>query len=177
MKTILLLFLSIMTQNAATMIFDFTNQANLKQWKIVDDVVMGGVSSGKISTNEDGHGQFEGTVSLENNGGFSSLRFDCGPIKADDTRHIRILLKGDGKEYQLRVKDKTTVTYSYILPFKTTGEWETITIALKDMYPSFRGRKLSFSNYDKERIEELALLIGNGKNENFKLVIDNITLE
>ena len=81
-----------MTQKAATMIFDFTNQANLKQWKIVDDVVMGGVSSGKISINEDGHGQFEGTVSLENNGGFSSLRFDCGSIKADDTKHITILL-------------------------------------------------------------------------------------
>lgn len=177
MKIILSLLLSIMTQNEPSILFDFTHQSNVNQWQIVDDVVMGGVSSGRISINEDGHGQFEGTVSLENNGGFSSLRFDCGSIKADKSKDIKILLKGDGKEYQLRVKDTKNVAHSYILPFKTSGEWETVTIALKDMYPSFRGRKLDFSNYNKEGIEEIALLIGNGKNENFKLVIDKIILE
>ena len=40
---------------------------------IVDDVVMGGESSSTFNLNEDGCGIFEGNISIENNGGFSSF--------------------------------------------------------------------------------------------------------
>ena len=36
------------------------------------------------------------------------------------------------------------------------------------MYPSFRGRKLNKSNYSESEIQEIAFLIGNKKEENFK---------
>ena len=41
------------------------------------DVVMGGKSSGSFALSPEGHGVFKGAVSLENNGGFSSLRYNC----------------------------------------------------------------------------------------------------
>ena len=88
-----------------------------------------------------------------------------------------IRLKGDGKDYQFRVKPNAGNYFSYILPFSTSGEWEEVLIPLKDMYPSFRGRKLDQPNFHEDRIEELNFLIANKKNENFKLIIDKIELK
>ena len=44
------------------------------------------------------------------------------------------------------------------------------------MYPSFRGRKLAMNNFNNNFIEQISFLVGNKKNENFKLVIDSIIL-
>lgn len=57
-------------------LFDFSKSSNLKYWRIVDDVVMGGRSNGNFEIDSNGHGKFSGEVSLKNNGGFSSLRYN-----------------------------------------------------------------------------------------------------
>ena len=88
-----------------------------------------------------------------------------------------ITLKGDGKDYQFRVKDKTSTSYSYITTFQTSGDWQTIEIKLSDLYPSFRGRKLDLSNFESDSFEEIVFLIGNKKQENFKLILDKIELK
>jgi NADH dehydrogenase [ubiquinone] 1 alpha subcomplex assembly factor 1 len=85
-------------------------------------------------------------------------------------------VKGDGKNYQFRVKGKSRDYYSYITSFETSGEWEEIDIKLKDLYPSFRGRKLDQPNYSGESLEEVTFLIANYKNESFELLIDKIEL-
>ncbi|MEM8965875.1 MAG: CIA30 family protein [Bacteroidota bacterium] len=158
-------------------IFDFTTDTNIQSWRVVDDVVMGGVSSGNFTINEEGFGVFAGKVSLENNGGFSSVRyqFDKLPVKSHTT--IRIRLRGDGKKYQFRVKANAEDYYSYIYPFITSGEWEEIKIPLADMYPTFRGRRLNQSNFHEDQFEEIRFLIGNKRAEEFKLMIDKIVLE
>ena len=55
-------------------IFDFNKNSSISNWVVVDDVVMGGRSTGNFKLNKDGNGVFYGNVSLDNNGGFSSLR-------------------------------------------------------------------------------------------------------
>ena len=164
-----------MTQ--ATIIFDFNEKADITNWKIVDDVVMGGRSSGKFYLNEEGNGVFEGSISLKNNGGFSSLRYRFDALSTTSSSKIILKVKGDGKRYQFRVKDKSSNYYSYITSFDSTTGFKTIEINLSDMYPGFRGRKLDSPNYNSESIEEIAILIGNKKEENFKLEIDSITFE
>lgn len=158
------------------LIFDFNKDADIEAWKIVDDAVMGGMSSGTFKLNPDGHGIFEGAISLENNGGFSMLRYQFDKMKVNNDSKIRIRLKGDGKNYQFRIKDKSSNYYSYISSFETSSEWQEIAIPLKDMYPSFRGKKLDLPNFDQNNIEEIAFLIGNKKSEHFKLLIDKIEL-
>lgn len=162
---------------ASKIIFDFNKESELKDWVIVDDVVMGGKSSSTFKLNPDGFGVFEGSVSLENNGGFSSVQYSFQKILVKDYTTIVIKLRGDGKEYQFRVKANSRDYYSYIAPFKTSGEWQEIEIPLKNMYPSFRGRKLDQPNFSNESIEEVTFLIGNKKNEQFKLLIDKIELK
>jgi NADH dehydrogenase [ubiquinone] 1 alpha subcomplex assembly factor 1 len=157
-------------------IFDFNKDSNTKDWKISDDVVMGGRSSSSFKLSPDGFGLFEGTVSLENNGGFSSVRYRFNKLQVTDSRSIILKIKGDGKNYQLRVKNNSNSSYSYIIPFATSGVWQEIEIPLKDMYPSFRGRKLNLPNFSHDSIEEIVFLIGNKKPEKFKLLIDKIEL-
>ena len=83
-------------------IFDFNSKSNINSWQIVNDVVMGGKSSSTITINKEGHGQFSGTVSTENNGGFSSVRHIFKSVSVKKTSKICALIKGDGKDYQLR---------------------------------------------------------------------------
>ena len=162
---------------ATPIIFDFNKKSNLKNWSIVDDVVMGGRSSGSFSLSSDGHGVFEGEVSLENNGGFSSVRYNFEKISIKDYTAISLKIKGDGKQYQFRIKSSSGDYYSYIFNFLTTGEWQEITIPINQMYPSFRGRKLNRPNFSEDSIEEIAFLIGNKKEETFILLIDKIELK
>ena len=114
-------------------IFNFTKDSDISNWKIVDDVVMGGRSDGSFTINEDGHGAFSGKVSLENNGGFSSLRYKFETKETSAYSRFIIRLKGDGKPYQFRVKDKRYNRYSFIFTFETTTDWQTIEIPFKNM--------------------------------------------
>jgi hypothetical protein len=90
---------------------------------------------------------------------------------------VSIQCKGDGKEYQFRIKANASDYYTYVASFETSGEWETIEISLQDMYPSFRGRKLDLPNFSTDHMEEVGLLIANKRNEEFKLLIDKIVLK
>ena len=171
--TMILLFSTLQSN----LLFDFTKNASIKDWIIVNDVVMGGESSSTISLNKEGHGVFEGSISLDNNGGFSSVRYRFPKKQIKQFSSILIRVQGDGKQYQLRIKSDSGEYYSYILPFNTSGTWQDIVFLLEDFYPSFRGRKLNQPNFAKDSIEEITFLIGNKKKENFKLVIDKIELK
>lgn len=161
---------------SAQTIINFKEKPTTENWYVVDDVVMGGSSSGKFEITKEGYGKFSGDVSLENNGGFSSARYDMEPLKVYPKSKIIIRLKGDRNTYQFRVKSKTTDHQSYISKFKTTGDWQILEFNLEDLNPTFRGRRLDLPNFDKTIIEEIRFLIGNKKPQKFKLIIENIQL-
>ena len=158
-------------------IFDFTKEADLKNWYVVNDTVMGGESAGKMGTDAAGNGLFEGNVWLDNNGGFTSIRYDAGKTQLQGHTKFIIVLKGDGKTYQFRVKTNKGDYYSYVYSFETSGNWQTIEIQFSDMLPSFRGQNLNMPNFPGAYMEEIGLLIGNKKVEDFKMAIDNITAQ
>jgi len=158
-------------------LFDFDSKSNISNWRIVDDVVMGGKSDGKFKVNSNENGLFYGKVSLENNGGFSMVQYTFETKAVNNYSKVCIKLKGDGKIYQFRVKKTNDDKHSYISSFKTTKDWETIEIPFNSMYAAYRGRKLNIPNYDGEQIEMIAFLIGNKKAESFNLEIDSIILK
>ena len=159
------------------LLFDFNKESDIVNWKIVDDGVMGGLSSSTFRVDRDGNGNFSGTVSTDNNGGFCSVRYFFKPISLKNQKIFSIRLKGDGKKYQLRVKSKVSDYYSYIYEFQTTSDWQTVEIPITEMYASFRGRTLNLPDYDGTNLEEIAFLIGNKQNENFQLMIDKIEVK
>lgn len=159
------------------MLFNFSEDRNISAWKIVDDVVMGGRSNGSFKLNEKGNGLFYGEISLKNNGGFSSVRYSFDKLDISAYTKVILKIKGDGKEYQFRVKDDNSQYYSFVKKFDTTGDWQTIEISFEEMYPAFRGRKLNIQNFTSTTLAQIAFLIGNKKEEVFQLEIDQIYLQ
>ena len=158
-------------------IFDFTKEADLKNWYVMNDTVMGGVSAGKMGIDAAGNGLFEGHVSLDNNGGFTSVRYDAGKVKLQGYSKFLIVLKGDGKAYQFRVKTNSKDYYAYVYSFETTGSWQTIEIPFSNMVPSFRGQLLNMANFFGDYMEEIGILIGNKIAEDFKMAVNNVTVQ
>jgi hypothetical protein len=172
LKPILLTFIF-----QSMVLFNFSTDSDISNWRILDDVVMGGRSDGNFKVNTDGHGEYYGDVSLKNNGGFSSLRYYFDTKVTDDYSKFTLRIKGDGKAYQFRVKDDRYNRYSFIYEFETTGEWQTVSIPFSEMYASFRGYRVDIPNFKGNQMEEIAFLIGNKKEESFKILIDSISLE
>lgn len=158
-------------------IFDFKKAQNLTAWRIVNDGVMGGVSTSELYRTDEKTGVFKGNVSLENYGGFAMIQ--CATALKNVKSHSKILLtiKGDGKNYQFRIKNDKGNYYSYVQNFKTSGKEETIVLELSNFEPAFRGRKLNMSNFNSDEIAQIVILIGNKKAEAFKLEIFKIVLE
>lgn len=158
-------------------IYDFNKNKSVNDWRVVDDVVMGGRSTGSFKINDGGNGVFYGSVSLENNGGFSSVRHQTKRLDLSQHSKFVITLRGDGKKYQFRTRASYEDRFSYIGVFNTTGEWQTISIPFDTMYPAFRGRTLDLPNYSGTALVEVAFLIGNKKEQEFMLEIASISAE
>ena len=168
------LILTIMNQ---TPVFDFEPKSSLSDWTVVNDGVMGGLSQSTLKISDAGHGVFSGRVSLENNGGFASIRLDCGRMSLQNAQNIVLKVKGDGKRYQCRIRARKSDYYSYVQYFETGTQWEEISLPLRDFYPTFRGRKLNLPNFAADALEEVGILIGNKRAERFELHIDRIGLQ
>lgn len=176
-KSLLSLLLLFFTMNAEQIIFDFSKDTDISSWKVIDDVVMGGESSGNFTINSGGNAVFYGKVSLQNNGGFSSVRHQFSQKSINSATKIKVRLKGDGNTYQLRIKKSKNDYFSYVATFQTNNSWETIEIHLSEMQPKFRGKALGLSDFSANSFEEIAFLIGNKKAQDFRLEIDKIFLE
>ncbi len=172
-----LLFILIALTMSKILLFDFNATDDWSAWEIENDVVMGGNSSSKLESSAEGNATFKGTVSLENNGGFASVQYHFPTKDIAGSEKALIHLKGDGKTYQFRMKYDLNDKASYIYAFKTTGNWETIVVPLKEMEPVFRGKKLPLPNFTADKIQEVRFLIGNKMAENFQLEIKKIELE
>lgn len=105
---------------------------------------MGGISDGRFQITPDSTLEFFGTLSLENNGGFASVRTNPTDlnIKAGDTIVARV--KGDGREYVLNIYTKSrrmAFSYRALLP-TTKDEWTEVRVPLADFIPTAFGRQV-----------------------------------
>lgn len=88
-------------------LFDFGAGATADGWNVVNDTVMGGVSSGQLTT-DDGMLVFTGELSLDNNGGFASVRSPLiDPERASAWSRgegLRLVVEGDGRTWTVEVR-------------------------------------------------------------------------
>ena len=163
--------------SAERVIFQFTRDSDLGRWEIQDDVVMGGRSQGRLTLNDAGNALFSGLVSLENEGGFSSVQHSFDPIDVSGYRAVVLRLKGDGKRYQLRIEADPDARHSYASDFQTSGVWQTVEIPFANLYAIHHGDRLDLPNYPGQSLAHIQILVGNGKPESFQLEIDRIWLK
>lgn len=155
---------------------DLSNESDSKRWVVVDDGVMGGRSNGDFVWSAEGYGTFYGTVSLENNGGFSSVRYILNRSSVSDYSGFKLTVKGDGKPYQFRVKRNRMDRHSYMHRFETNGEWQEVIVPMNAMTPTFRGMTPRIPNYKGKSLQEIGFLVGNKRAESFSLQIKKIEL-
>ena len=98
-------------------IFEFNSNCDIDNWQIINDVVMGGRSTASLFVDENQNGVFEGYISTENNGGFSSIQLNTGKIEIGSFKNIELNIKGDGGTYQIRLKNSNKVAHSYTYNF------------------------------------------------------------
>ena len=160
-----------------TLLEDFTHDNSL-HWRIINDSVMGGISSSKMELLPEGIGKFSGKVSLENNGGFASTR---GTLTASPKfAHTNVLLKikGDGKKYSFRILTNLD-RVSYKQDFTTAkGTWQKIELSLADFTPTWRGQQLiNIPPINATQIQQIGFLISDKQEGLFELLVDWIQLE
>ena len=163
-----------------TPLMNFDGSAAEPRWTAVNDGVMGGRSRGGPEV-ADGRLQFAGDVSLENNGGFSSVRTIGRDFDFSGAEAVVLRVRGDGRTYQLRLATPARfrgITVSYGGDFATvTGEWTQVRVPLAALRPSAHGMALSGPPLDPAQVRELGLLIGDGKAGPFRLEVDWIALD
>ena len=158
-------------------LYDFTHQETSGVWMIVNDGVMGGISESRLSLDQRGFLVFEGRVSLDYGGGFASVRSILNRLDADPYNGILIRFKGDGKKYQLRLRQGDRMDgVAYFRHFETkTGEWEEVFLPFHSFQASYRGRRLpDYPKLDTRRISQLGLMISDKQEGNFRLEVQRI---
>lgn len=156
-------------------LFDFAGPDAAQKWQSVNDGVMGGVSDGRFRLTEAKTLEFFGRLSLENNGGFASVRTRPMEldIKADDTIVVRA--KGDGREYVLNIYTKSRrMAFSYRASLPTTKDaWTEVRVPLQDFVPTAFGRRVQgMGPVEPDQINGLGFMLSDKKAGPFQMQVE-----
>ena len=162
---------------AARSLTDFEARENKKlDWGVVNDGVMGGRSKGRLTFTDSGTLLFRGDLSLENNGGFSSLRTRTLDLDLSGRAGLAMRVKGDGRSYQVRLGTDARyrgMEVSFMAAFPTKkGEWTEVNVPFSDLTGTFRGRTLKNEVFNPSEVRRLGLLLADKKAGPFSLEVD-----
>ena len=123
----------------------WTEPAEAKNWYVINDTVMGGVSRSQVNAHKDGGLVFSGDLSLDNNGGFTSARTDSLPSDWSNVAALQMQVVGDGRTYiaTVRTPSRTMRRVYYRQAFNTKkGEEMMVTLPLADFEAYTFGRRV-----------------------------------
>jgi monofunctional biosynthetic peptidoglycan transglycosylase len=170
--TALALLLAMNAHAAADrIIFDFQPAASAAGWQVVNDGVMGGVSTSGFQVSN-GIAVFRGRVSLEQNGGFASVRSLPASHDLSGCDAFVIRVRGDGRRYKFMARASQSLDSAiYQAAFTTVkGQWEEHRLPLKQFVPSLRGRVLSGEPaLDPAKVTSVGFLISDRQEGPFQL--------
>lgn len=145
---------------------------------ITDDGVMGGLSKGKMEKTDEGVLKFWGTLSLENNGGFSSFRMDIGEWNLEGWKGLELKVKGDGRSYNLRLTTDerfrgSPVSFQAEVP-TVKGEWKTVRVPFAELKAGWRGMTLKTA-FDPAKIEGAGIILADKNAGKFEMEVKSIS--
>lgn len=150
---------------------DFTNPNTMRDCSLVNDGVMGGVS--QSSLRQDAQGMFfEGLISLENNGGFASMRSSVRFTKG--TQQIELLAKGDGKRYKLILRTELAPRVTYAADFIAEPTWQTYRFNIGQFKSTFRGQAIDAPLLSFSDVTEFGILISNNQSGSFAIQLKKL---
>jgi hypothetical protein len=163
-------------QPDSVVLVEFAGAATV-EWRVVNDGVMGGVSSSTMTTTESGTGMFSGSLSLENNGGFASVRSDLAQPDLSPYAGLVLRVRGDGRRYQVRLRtDPRFDGIAYRAEFDTEPDtWITVVLPFDTFVPTFRGYvPRNAPPLDPSAIRQFGFLIGDRREGQFRLEVERV---
>lgn len=167
-----------------TSLFQFSEVEDAEKWQIVNDGVMGGRSTSRAEIlyagSAEGLMRFSGNLSLENNGGFASVRSRASePLGLDAGETIVLRVKGDGRRYtfNLYTPDRRTA-FSYQMQFDTeTDEWTEVKLPVDKFVAHSFGRPIPTMKLEPSQVQSIGILLGDKKSGPFEILVDWIGVE
>ena len=155
------------------MLFDFSKTDSANEWQTVNDGVMGGISQSQIRITAGKTMEFSGTLSLENNGGFSSFRSTPRNLNLQKGDTLVLRARGDGREYSLNLYTPGRLNaFSYRAMFTTKqNEWIEVRIPMDRFVATSYGQVVNDAPLDPKEVDGLGILLGDKKPGSFKLEI------
>jgi monofunctional biosynthetic peptidoglycan transglycosylase len=142
-------------------------------WQSINDEVMGGRSTSRFELRSV-MGVFQGEVSLENHGGFASVRTEPARFDVNGYNAFLLRARGDGKRYKfLAHTTALSRARTYQRPFSTRlGVWEEYRLPFVEMIPTLRGRALDDElPFDAQTPVSLGFLIADQQAGAFRLEV------
>jgi len=161
-------------------LMDFSDPSVADRWISVNDDVMGGVSKGSFRITDDETLEFSGDISLENQGGFASIRTRPADLQLDPYDAMAIRIKGDGRTYFLNLRTAPTrAAGSYRASFRSEENlWQEVRIPLTRFYYSAFGRRIPGANPLRAgEIRSVGFTLADKQAGPFRLEIDWIRAE
>jgi monofunctional biosynthetic peptidoglycan transglycosylase len=160
-------------------LFSFENPRNVKQWQVVNDGVMGGRSEGRFKITGDEKMHFFGNLSLENNGGFASVRSRPTVLKLKTGDALIARVRGDGRKYNFNLYVPRRMTaFSYRANFQTKKDkWIEVELPVEKFVATWFGRVLKNQPLDPNEVSSLGILLGDKKTGPFKLEVEWIKVK
>lgn len=155
----------------------FDTKGERLEWDSLGDQVMGGQSDGELICSDEGIGLFQGTVRLDNGGGFSSVKADLPePVNATDFTGIELLAKGDGKTYKIGLRNRTdrrSIVYQHTFT-PATEDWSRIRLPFSDFIPTWRGKTVADAGpLDTRNLASVSLFVSGRQAGEFKLIMQD----
>ena len=155
------------------------NNYQLSRWLIINDSVMGGVSTSEVGV-DDGMFLFSGKLSLANNGGFASTRARIQLEENTEVSKVKLCVVGDGRTYKLRFR--TNAGYdgmAYSSDFPTVeGQLTCVDIPERRFLATFRGFQIiDAPKFRFEDIRQIGFMIADKKQGSFKLKVSSLMFE
>mgnify|MGYP003347885367 CR=1 FL=1 len=164
-----------MADDKPHVLFDFSGADAAKEWQTVNDGVMGGVSEGKFTITDKKTLEFFGALSLENNGGFASVRSKAGKLSLEKGDMLVARVRGDGREYSMNLYlNKQLVAFSYRAAVATKkDEWIEVKVPLDKFEATSFGRLVKDAGAVKpEEVNALGFMLSDKKAGPFKLEVE-----
>lgn len=133
---------SLMADDTARSLFDFAGADAAQEWQTINDGVMGGVSEGKFKITDNKTLEFFGTLSLENDGGFASVRTKARKLGLEKGDVLLVRVRGDGRDYSMNLHvPRPLVAFSYRSMIQTKkDEWIEVKLPLDKFQATSFGR-------------------------------------
>jgi hypothetical protein len=172
-----------LTYSDDAMLIDFGADGE-ESWYAVNDTVMGGVSNGDV-TFDDNSMVFEGAVSTDNNGGFASVRSPQDETDLSMYSRVLIRMKSEGQPFSMVIAD-SPLWYADQFKYDIESpneDWNTIEILFEDFeeytimtgYPEPTGAVMT--SEDAEEIIHIELMSKQFEDGDFRIEVDYIAFD